>query len=474
MYTLDEYRSWILGHKDDRYTINNIDDTQIECVTEYGIGSINFTVFEETAITELKIISKKDDDIKFYLHFEISEEDHAKQLYDEFIEALIALENERTVRVLLSCSAGLTTSMFAMQLNDAAQTLGVDYEFEAVSYLSIYEAAGDFDAIMIAPQIGYMLNRLKDSITDKPVVQIPTAVFAAYDAMKCIEFIRDEFNAFNEAKTEVQAQECHCDVKEKVRILSIAIMPNKAQVRLYYNFYDQGEIVENNVIIKPSFSVQDLDDIVGAIKVKHQEIDMIGIASTGTVIDDAILDIRSINPLMIEEESEKYNLAKHMEETYSIKTVVLNNVNAAVLSFANEHPEYRNVAFLSQPFGFSVGGQGFAFDRKVIFGKNGVAGETRLYIRRMQLSDDPDRLGWTEEGALEIVTKSILATIGTVGPEAMALRSPMTPDMDAIKKKLSSWVNEDQMPEFYYIPEASNYMMDGAMRYCLERLREED
>ena len=83
------------------------------------------------------------------------------------VETLIGLKEEKTLRVLLSCSAGLTTSMFADNLNSVAGMLGLDYHFDAVSYMSIYEEAEKYDVILIAPQIGYMLKRLKESINRK-------------------------------------------------------------------------------------------------------------------------------------------------------------------------------------------------------------------------------------------------------------------------------------------------------------------
>ncbi len=50
----------------------------------------------------------------------MNDEEHAKQLYDEMVETLIGLKDEKTLQVLLSCSAGLTTSMFAENLNSVA------------------------------------------------------------------------------------------------------------------------------------------------------------------------------------------------------------------------------------------------------------------------------------------------------------------------------------------------------------------
>lgn len=68
--------------------------------------------------------------------------------------------------------------------------------------MNIYEEAENHDVILIAPQIGYMLNCLQESITEKPVLQIPKAVFASYDALATIKFIQNELEHFCHEKKE--------------------------------------------------------------------------------------------------------------------------------------------------------------------------------------------------------------------------------------------------------------------------------
>ena len=48
-------------------------------------------------ILDSSIVSKKDDSVKFYLHFELNDENHAKQLFDEMVETLVGLKNEKTL-----------------------------------------------------------------------------------------------------------------------------------------------------------------------------------------------------------------------------------------------------------------------------------------------------------------------------------------------------------------------------------------
>jgi len=460
-----DFKSWIQEQQSDEYQIIVESDQLIKLRTDYGEASISFIEIEDNTIVEFNIISNKDNVVKFYLHFELKDEEHTKQLYNEMIETLLGLKNEKTLKVLLSCSAGLTTSMFAENLNSVADMLGLDYQFHAVSYLSIYEEAEKYDVILIAPQIGYMLNRLKDSLSHKLVLQIPTSVFASYDALAALQFIQKELETFNNEKNNKLKEECTCCCQYEKRILSIVIAISKAQTRIYYRLYDKNEIIDSNMIIKSSMDIYDLYDIIDTVLLKHSYIDVIGIASPGVVQDNKQL----INPT----DGKNIDIKIDFEEKYHIQVFICNNANAAAVGFSLEHPEYNNIVFHSQPFGFAVGGQGIVSNGQIIKGKNGIAGELRFFLKRMQLSDDAHKLAWNEKGALELVTKSLLPTITLIGPDAVAIFAPMTPDMSEIKNTLLSFIPEEFLPEFYSIKEPSSYMLSGITKLCVDYLKEE-
>ena len=199
-YMSSVFKEWIKNHETKDYQIIENNQDCIELNTDYGKAEIHFTDVTEGTIVEFNIVSYKDQEVKFYLHFELNDEDHAHQLYDEMVETLIELKNKKTLKVLLSCSSGLTTSMFASNLNSVVEMLGEDYHFEAVAYTNIYEEVENYDVILIAPQIGYVLKRLKESLPDKLVLQIPTAIFAGYDAIGAIKFIQNEIDQFQKEK----------------------------------------------------------------------------------------------------------------------------------------------------------------------------------------------------------------------------------------------------------------------------------
>lgn len=116
-----------------------------------------------------------------------------------------------------------------------------------------------------------------------------------------------------------------------------------------------------------------------------------------------------------------------------------NNANVVAVGFSLEHLEYKNIVFHSQPFGFGVEGQGIIVNVKILRWKNGISGELKHFMRRMQLSNEIQKLAWTQQATLEIVTKSWLPTISLFGPDAVAIFSHMRPDMEEIKKVLLSY-----------------------------------
>ena len=147
MYTSDLFKKWIIDHQNDDYQINIESEQTIKLTTSYGEATIQFTDVTNGTIVEFNIISYKNQEVQFYLHFELNDENHAHQLYDEMIETLIGLKDKKTTRVLLSCSSGLTTSMFADNLNSVVEMLGEDYHFDAVAYSNIYEQVENYDLI---------------------------------------------------------------------------------------------------------------------------------------------------------------------------------------------------------------------------------------------------------------------------------------------------------------------------------------
>ena len=56
----------------------------------------------------------------------------------------------------------------------------------------------------------------------------------------------------------------HCAEYEN-RILSIVILISREQTRIYYQVNDKCEIIDSNLVIKPTMNIYDLYDIIDTI-----------------------------------------------------------------------------------------------------------------------------------------------------------------------------------------------------------------
>ena len=97
-YMSSVFKEWIKNHETKDYQIIENNQDCIELNTDYGKAEIHFTDVTEGTIVEFNIVSYKDQEVKFYLHFELNDEDHAHQLYDEMVETLIELKNKKTLK----------------------------------------------------------------------------------------------------------------------------------------------------------------------------------------------------------------------------------------------------------------------------------------------------------------------------------------------------------------------------------------
>ena len=107
-----------------------------------------------------------DGENKFYLHFELKDLDYAQELFSQMVETLTDLKNQQSVKILLSCTGGMTTSFFAQKLNDAVKLLSLDYEFAAVPFHRLYNVGFDYSAILLAPQIAYEFGLDPSNVID--------------------------------------------------------------------------------------------------------------------------------------------------------------------------------------------------------------------------------------------------------------------------------------------------------------------
>lgn len=95
-----------------------------------------------------------------------------------------------TQRILLVCGTGASSGFMAAAARKAAKKKGVDYEIKARSESELAENLSNYDLLLIAPHLKYMLDEVKEiGLTeDIKFDLIPQRIYGALDGNGLIDF----------------------------------------------------------------------------------------------------------------------------------------------------------------------------------------------------------------------------------------------------------------------------------------------
>ncbi|MEE8808058.1 MAG: ROK family protein [Lactimicrobium sp.] len=464
-----DYRSWIMAQKPSCGEVEKVDDNHFQIVTAYALAQINFYQIEnEPEVIEFRIERTKDGEVVFFLHFHADPEEHAKALFEQMIEVLQETGKHHATRILLCCTAGLTTSYFAMALNEAAKALKLDWSFDAVSVSEVYTQGLHFDCVLVAPQIGFQQKKIASVLKDIPVLTIPAVIFGAYDAGACISFVQNGMKEFHETLEEKARQHIlHHDENSHV-ILSIAVLPDVRRTIIRYRLYDHGAVAKTGEVIKPVFYLEDLYDVIetNLCSCRGPVPEMISIALPG-IIHEGKMDLPPTRTIDLTKYGNHFAIEQFFRDRYHQPVYFYNNVNAAALGWYSAQNEYENIVFHSQPYGWRMGGEGIIVNGHLVTGAHSAAGEVKYIVPLFSgLSDIPH---WVEtpDQMVPIVARDIVGAVTYLDPEVVCVRSDMTPYMDEIEKELEKFLPADHIPHLIKIDNMDEYVLLGTMLLCL-------
>lgn len=72
-------------------------------------------------------------------------------------------------RIILVCAAGMSTSMMVTRMNEAAAKLGLKVIIKAIPEGILRDYENEMDILLLGPQVGFMLKRLKDTYEPKGI-----------------------------------------------------------------------------------------------------------------------------------------------------------------------------------------------------------------------------------------------------------------------------------------------------------------
>ena len=475
MSTLGQsFRAHVLATSIPGCTIKQLVDEHISLTTEHATGAVNFYDFGEgmPEIVELSIVDPDcPDEPKFFLHFELDDEARAEELFAEMVGELQQRDRFDTTRVLLCCTAGLTTTMFANKLQEAAKTLSLDYSFEAVPLEQAKAEGGSYDAILLAPQVGYQRKAVADTWPDVAVVQIPTKIFASYDAGACLKMV---MHMLSDNTVFPRDDEDNLRVVRDLRndkcIMVITCVSRPKNGWTGWRIYRHGEIVAHGWVTKTHPDWRDIEDLIATIPMQGYQVsdlDAIGIAVPGVVNRGSIA-------FSGHDGYGDYELGRILSEKYGVKVFVDNNANAAAVGCYMSQDEYDTVVLHTQQTGYPVGGQGVVVDGHLAKGRSNFAGELDplcIALFGKERAHDPER-AWTPEGMRDIVSRQLAASISIVAPDAIYVAVDLIYDMDTLRDDIARFFGRRAgfIPDLVKVADYRELIMLGELALCLQKL----
>lgn len=472
-----DFRNWIKDQSGE-YKLDASDPDHLKLNTEYAAAEINFYELEnEPEIAEFRIYNHKDDEVKFFLHFQTDEEAHAKSLFAEMTEVLVSLKEQQSTQILLCCSAGLTTSFFAEKLNETAKAMDLDYVFSAKDVNSVYTEGFHYDAVLVAPQVGFLLKRISSVLQDQLVMQIPTQIFGSYNAGACVEMVKNALQERKKSAEEKALEHISHDISNDKTLLIIAVMPDVNGSWIRYRLYDHGRNCLDEEVIKKTITLHDITDIIDTRRCScngKMDIDAIGIAIPGMIIQgrlEILGSIRRMSELDLQNgEGDGFHILDYFKQRYKIPVFINNNVNAAAIGYYGQQDHYKNIIFHSQPVGYKSGGQGIVINGNLVEGAHQSAGELRFVINHLEEVKQIANVVRTPDEMVKIVAAGIAVGCVSCDPELVCVRSCMTPDMDEIRNELKKYMPESHMPELVHITNIDEYVLLGEMILSLQSM----
>ena len=453
-----ELIEWIRSRNHSGYEIEETSEENRKVLTlhtSYATGTVRIN-YLDYVIAEY-IIENQEGENVFYLHFELDDIEHAKDLFSEMEECLLKQKTRRKRNVLLCCTCGLTTSFFAMRLNEVAKLLNAEMEFTAVPYEKVFESAESQDAILVAPQIGYKWKSIQEIITDKIVMKIPAAVFSAYDAGAMVQML---VKAFEEA--EVSKEEVSKDTEKEhlasdegsVLILSVIYMEGRNQIA--YRLYDHNELVRENQITKETYQLSDITDALRTVTRLNPELRQICIVTPG-MIQNGKLTYENVGIA-------DYDLVSKVKEFFEGEVFLYNDADMIALGYAHQHCPDGSCAFYFVPTGNYAGNIGISVNGNLIRGRGNMGGRQLEAVTDITTFPmNPFALQRTPEGNVELAARYLTGLFSYTGIDHIAFYSKMIPNADVLIEKMKTFIPEQYMPEIVRAESVRDYLYAGAL-----------
>lgn len=93
-------------------------------------------------------------------------------------------------KIILLCSAGMSTSMLVKKMQEAAASQNYDCSIAAFPMSEAKERAADADVILLGPQVRFNKNKVVEQCPGIPVDVIDMKLYGRMDGKSVIEMVK--------------------------------------------------------------------------------------------------------------------------------------------------------------------------------------------------------------------------------------------------------------------------------------------
>lgn len=85
---------------------------------------------------------------------------------------LLKKEAKKMVRILLACAGGMSTSLLMQRMMEEAEKRNLPIEVRAIPESTIIEHIGEFDVLLLGPQVRHVLPKIQGLVEEKAPVGV--------------------------------------------------------------------------------------------------------------------------------------------------------------------------------------------------------------------------------------------------------------------------------------------------------------
>jgi PTS system cellobiose-specific IIB component len=103
---------------------------------------------------------------------------------------MVHKENKSSImakKIVLFCAGGFSTSLLVNKMKEAAAAKGKEYEIAAYAVTQFDEVGLNADAILIGPQVRYVVAKLKTEHPELKISDIPMKMYGTMDGKGALE-----------------------------------------------------------------------------------------------------------------------------------------------------------------------------------------------------------------------------------------------------------------------------------------------